>query len=208
MGNCIGPEPNPAVDSSSAPRMEPQPAATTDAKCSQDFGASPATPASTVLVPAQKVLLPSDLSDLYSGDPPDITLGDPPEGTPDAPCDLDVHFPATTLGSVPCPHHRAIKIRSTQEIMKCHQKQTMTTAMTTKHGEVNISVRARVMEKYSFQYNIMRHAVALSEGILKSAPATILHHKTTVIAPDYRPTTQVYCTISVHTTTRLFVNLK
>lgn len=92
--------------------------------------------------------------------------------------------------------------------MKCHQKQTMTTAMTTKHGEVNISVRARVMEKYSFQYNIMRHAVALSEGILKSAPATILHHKTTVIAPDYRPTTQVYCTISVHTTTRLFVNLK
>jgi hypothetical protein len=78
--------------------MEPQSAATTDAKCSQNFGASPATPASTVLVPAQKVLLPSDLSDLYSGDLPDITPGDPPEGTPDAPCDQDVNFPAPTIG--------------------------------------------------------------------------------------------------------------
>ncbi|KAK6300026.1 hypothetical protein J4Q44_G00300590 [Coregonus suidteri] len=54
-----GPEPKPAVDSLPAPRKEPQPAATADVKCSQDIGTSPAPPASTVLVPAQRVLQPS-----------------------------------------------------------------------------------------------------------------------------------------------------
>lgn len=32
----------------------------------------------------------------------------------------------------------------------------------------------RIMEKYLIQYYVVRHSVALSEAIIKSAPASIL----------------------------------